>query len=124
MRLRYFMGCVCVAVSLLVSPELSLGRGGGHGFGGGFHSGFAGRGFSGARGFSGRGYYGRGYYGGYYGRGYYGGYGRGYYGVAFSALDILTITHFIIPTINRILSMDLSGILMCSARSFACGPIG
>jgi hypothetical protein len=28
-------------------------------------------------------------------------------GVAFSALDILTIIHFIIPTINRILSMDL-----------------
>jgi hypothetical protein len=35
-----------VAAALLVSPELSLGRGGGgHGFGGGFHGGFAGHGF-------------------------------------------------------------------------------
>jgi hypothetical protein len=45
---------------LLVSPELSLGRGGGggggHGFGGGFHGGFAGHGFGGARGFGGRGF--------------------------------------------------------------------
>jgi hypothetical protein len=49
-----------VAAALLVSPELSLGRGGGggggHGFGGGFHGGFAAHGFSGARGFGGRGF--------------------------------------------------------------------
>jgi len=48
------MGCMLVVAALLVSPELSLGRGGGerggHSFGGGFHGGFAGHGFSGARG--------------------------------------------------------------------------
>src|ERR1700740_2457584 len=79
MSLRYVMSCMLIAGALLVSSELSLGRGGGgggghgfgggfhggggHGFGGGFHGGVAGHGFIGARGFGGRGFSGRGGFG-------------------------------------------------------------
>jgi hypothetical protein len=106
-----------VAAALLVSPELSLGRGGGggggHGFGGGFHGGFAAHGLSGARGFGGRGFL-------------VGeimaasviavsvGAVAAFVIVVFatlmgasSALDILTSTRFIIPIITRILSTGL-----------------